>query len=97
MCVCDFCGKKCLEFEYVARCKKCNASYAHLTHLDDLNVDNYTFTGCMQSILPFHELNNKNFEELFLHQIPVPLLNTKTDKMTDSIDKFLSSNHCITV
>ena len=86
MCVCDFCGKNCLEFEYVVRCKKCNVSYAHLTCLDDLNVDNYTCTGCMQSILPFHELDNKNFEELFLHQIP--LLNKITDKMTDSIDNF---------
>ena len=83
MCVCDFCGKKCLKFEYVVRCKKCNVSYAHLTCLDDLNVDNFTCTSCMQSILPFHELDNKNFEELFLHQIP--LLNKITDKRTDSI------------
>ena len=36
--------------------------------------------------LPFHELDNKNFEEPFLHQIP--LLNKITDKMTDSIDNF---------
>ena len=86
MCVCDFCGIKCLEFEYVVRCKKCNVNYAHLSCLDDLNVDNYTCTGCIQSILPFHELDNKNFEELFLHQIP--LLNKITDKMTDSIDNF---------
>ena len=39
------------------------------------------------STLPFHELDNKNFEELFLHQIP--LLNKITDKRTDSIDNFL--------